>query len=121
MLDRKTKDYEASDELLEDRIKQSRIFSGMYYFLCLFFLLIMAYICIQTINIDFTKIKETASLWRLLFIELVSWMLALAFIVYSLMESKGHADDARYYKTLLFLKKNYLTDKEKQDDEKRAK
>jgi hypothetical protein len=119
MLDRKTKDYEASEELLEDKIKQSRILSGIYYFLYLIFLLILVYICIQTLNIDFTKIKEINSMWRLLFIELTGGLLLLSFVFYSFITSSSLDNDIRYYKTLLFLKKNYTSDREIKKDEKK--
>lgn len=104
MLDRKTKDYEASEELLEDRIKQTKIFSGMYYILYIVFLLILAGISINIINLDFTTAKTT-SLWRLLFVIVTGGFLFLTFAVYSVIQSKNYDDDTRYYKLLLFLKK----------------
>ncbi|HUT00399.1 MAG TPA: hypothetical protein VMY59_08795 [Candidatus Thermoplasmatota archaeon] len=104
MLDRKTKDYDASDELLEDRIKHSNIFSWIYYFAYTGFFLLFAYISIKIINMDFSALNE-AFLWKLLFITMIAGFLFAVFFIFALITSNNYEEDERYYKILLFLRK----------------
>ena len=54
MLDRKIKDRHASVELLEDRIKQDKVYAYLMYFISIIFILIAGcwYITINTLSVS---------------------------------------------------------------------
>lgn len=105
MLDRKTRDYDASEELLEDRIKESRTTSALFLFSFLFPFGLMAFLTISIINLDLEGI-DVISLWGLLFLTITASCLFIVISMLLLFLYKDYSDETRYYRTLLFIKKN---------------
>jgi len=110
MLDIKTKDYEAREELLEHRRKMSLGLQLMYVFIWSLFLAGSAYFLMQIQNIDLTITKLSSYLY-LIAIGTIAFPMSATMTMYFMLRQKNEEDEERYYKLLIYLKKNYKEDK----------
>lgn len=109
MLDRKTKDYEASEELLEDRLEQTKhikIFSSL---LMLLITMTMFFLLYSITKINFTNsditMETTYKLWGLLLLLVSGCSFFISIMIISGILYTKSIIDERYYSMLLFIKK----------------